>query len=160
MSSLRVEIRADSTTFAIDGDEGDADADFVAPIGDASLTDDVIHSDPPRPEELTNAIGVMLDHLDDLLRERPEAAGARTSVAGTVAREIAAVELGHAPDLPLTLSRDAVEDVFRTLATEASVDRARNPGLSESMVRTVVAGCCVTVAIMRRLHLDEIEVVA
>ena len=157
MSSLRVEIRSDSTVFAIDDD---ADAEFVAPIGDESLTDDVIHSDPPRPEELTNAIGVMLDHLDDLVRERPDVAGARTSVTGIVAREIAAVELGHAPALPLTLTRDAVEDVFRTLATESSADRARNPGLSDEMVRTVVAGCCVTVAIMRRLHLEEIEVVS
>ena len=157
MSELRVEIRPDSTVFAI---AGETSTDFVAPIGDGSLTDQIIQSDPPRPEELTNAIGVMLDHLDDLLRERPDAAGLRTSLAGTVAREIAAVEVGHAPVLPLTLSRDAVEDVFRTLATESSVDRARNPGLSEDMVRTVVAGCCVTVAIMRRLHLDEIEVVA
>jgi exopolyphosphatase/guanosine-5'-triphosphate,3'-diphosphate pyrophosphatase len=155
MSSLRIEIGGDTTTFAIDEHE-----DFVAPVGDGSLTDDILHSDPPRPEELTNAIGVTVDHLDDLLRERPGVIGAPASLAGRVAREIAAVELGHDPTLPLTLSRDAVEDVFRTLATESRTDRALNPGLRAEMVRTVVAGCCVAVAIMRRLHLDEIEVVA
>jgi exopolyphosphatase/guanosine-5'-triphosphate,3'-diphosphate pyrophosphatase len=154
MSMLRIEIREDVTTFALD--EHDP---FLAPVGDTSLTADVLHSDPPRPEELTNAIGVMLDHLDDLLREHPEIAGLPAVVAGAVAREIAAVELGHDPVLPLTLSRDAVEDVFRTLAIETHSERAHNPGLSRDKVRTVVGGCCVAVAIMRRLHLDEIEVV-
>jgi exopolyphosphatase/guanosine-5'-triphosphate,3'-diphosphate pyrophosphatase len=128
-------------------------------LGTARSRDEILHSDPPRPEELTNAIGVMADHLDDLLRERPEVVGARALLAGPVAREIAAVELGHDPVLPLTLSRDAVEDVFRTLATESRTERALNPGLRSEMVSTVVAGCCVAVAIMRRLHLDEIEVV-
>jgi len=154
MSALRVEIGEDVTTFSLDGHD-----EFVAPVGDNSLTDAVLHSDPPRPEELTNAIGVMLDHLDDLLRERPDVMGARTAIAGPIAREIAAVELGHEPSLPLTLTRDAVEDVFRTLATETRRERALNPGLRPEMVPTVVAGCCVTVAIMRRLHLDEIDVV-
>ena len=157
MTALRVEISEEATRFALDGSGA---PDFVAPVGDVSLTIDVIRSDPPRPEELTNAIGVMLDHLDDLLRERPELAGLPTVVTGAVAREIAAVELGYEPVLPLTLTRDAVEEVFRTLATETHVERAHNPGLSRDKVRTVVGGCCVAVAIMRRLHLDEIEVVA
>ena len=43
----------------------------------------------------------------------------------TAFAKIAAVELGYEPVLPLTLSRDAVEDVFRTLATERGVDRAQ-----------------------------------
>ena len=101
-----------------------------------------------------------IDHVDDLLRSRPDVAEATTTVAGDVIKEIAAVELGYEPVLPLTLSRDAVEDVFRTLATERRVDRARNPGLAAHMVPTVVGGCCVAVGIMRRLQLDEIEVVA
>jgi exopolyphosphatase/guanosine-5'-triphosphate,3'-diphosphate pyrophosphatase len=155
MSALRIDIGSARTTFALEGEER-----FVAPVGDASLTDDILHSDPPRPEELTNAIGVMVDHLDDLLREWPEVAGAPAVITGSVAREIAAVELGGDPVLPMTLSRDAVEDVFRTLATESRRERAANPGLSAEKVGTVVAGCCVAVAIMRRLHLDEIEVAA
>ena len=155
MSPVLIEIGPDSTTFAVEGEEV-----FVAPIGDASLTETILHSDPPRPEELTNAIGVMVDHLDDLLRERPDVAGAHAIVAGRVAREIAAVELGGVPELPMTLTREAAEDVFRTLATESRTQRASNPGLSAEQVGTVVAGCCVMVAIMRRLQLDEVEVAA
>ena len=154
MSSLRIEIGADSTTFSLD------ESTFVVPVGDSSLTQDIICSDPPRPEELTNAIGVVIDHLDDLLRERPDVAGVGAIVSGGVAREIAAVELGHEPDLPVTLSRDAVEEVFRTVATEANAERARNPGLSPAMVGTIVGACCIAVAIMRRLQLEAIEVAA
>jgi exopolyphosphatase/guanosine-5'-triphosphate,3'-diphosphate pyrophosphatase len=162
VTSLRIEIGPSTTIFAIDaGDSAGAEdpAAFVAPVGDASLTEQMISSDPPRPEELTNAIGVVVDHLDDLLRERPDVAGVPASVTGPVAREIVAVELGYEARLPFTLTREAAEDVFRTLATETLAERALNPGLSGEMVRTVVAGCCVTVAIMRRLHLDEVEVV-
>lgn len=153
MTSLRIDIDAETTTFAVDGEPR-----FVAPVGIAILTADVLHGDPPRPEELTNAIGLVVDHLDDLLREHPDVAGLPTVIGGPVAREIAAVELGHEPLLPLALSRSAVEDVFRTVATESARDRARNPGLDAGMVDVIVAGCCVAVAVMRRLQLDEIDV--
>ena len=54
-------------------------------------------------------------------------------VAGTITT-VAAVELGLATyDRGLVhhfeLSRDAAEDVFRTLATEPLADRVHNPGL-------------------------------
>ena len=153
MTSLRIDIGDDETTFAVAGEPR-----FVAPVGIKTLTTDVLNGDPPRPEELTNAIGLVVDHLDDLLREHPDVAGLRTVVGGAVAHEIAAVELGHVPQLPLTLSRDAVEDVFRTVATESARDRSKNPGLQGGMVDVIVAGCCVAVAIMRRLQLDEIAV--
>jgi exopolyphosphatase/pppGpp-phosphohydrolase len=149
-ADLRVEIGRVATRFEF------GDVSFVAPVGVTTLS---LESDPPRPEELTNAIGEMADHVDDLLRDAPDVVGAPTSVAGPVAREIAAVEVGHEPELPMTLSRAAVEDVFRTVATERRADRARNPGLSASMVDEVVAGCCLAVGIMRRLQLDSIEVV-
>jgi exopolyphosphatase/guanosine-5'-triphosphate,3'-diphosphate pyrophosphatase len=68
---------------------------------------------------------------------------------------IAAVEIGLA-----TYSRDkihhfgltraAVEDVFRTLATERRADRVANPGLEEARADVIVGGCVVLVAIMRR----------
>jgi exopolyphosphatase/guanosine-5'-triphosphate,3'-diphosphate pyrophosphatase len=166
VTSLRIEIGPATTIFALQPGEPVAPTEpasgaglFVAPIGDEVLTQQLIASDPPRPEELTNAIGVVFDHLDDLLRERPEVAGVPATVTGPVTREIVAVELGYEATLPFTLTRDAAEDVFRTLATESQAERALNPGLRREMVRTVVAGCCVTVAIMRRLQLDEVEVV-
>ena len=152
MSRLLVTIGAEDTRCSAD------DHEFSVPTGSRDLTSRELANDPPRPEELTNAIGFVTDHLDDLLREVPEAAGVPVVLTGPVAEAIAAVEVGHEPTLPMLLHRDAMEEVFRTLATEASADRAKNPGLPAALVDTVVAGCCIAVAVMRRLHLDEITI--
>jgi exopolyphosphatase/guanosine-5'-triphosphate,3'-diphosphate pyrophosphatase len=56
------------------------------------------------------------------------------------------------------LTRDAAEDVFRTLATETLDERKLNPGLPADRADIIVAGCCILVATMRRLHLDSITV--
>lgn len=155
MTILHVMFEPTVTCFSLDDD-----THFEAPCGPSSLTDDELHADPPRAEELTNAIGAVLDHLDDLLRELPGSIGAEVTFAGTVPRAIAAVELGTTAMLPMSLSRDAVEDVFRTLATESAVARSRNPGLDTALVPTVVGGCCIAVAIIRRLHLEQVTVTA
>ena len=152
MNALHILVEPASVCFSLEG------SSFVAPVGPHFLTEHELVSDPPRPEELTNAIGAMLDHLDDLVRETPGSLDAAVSITGPEVRAIAAVEAGYMPDLPMVLSREAVEDVFRTLATEPSGDRRRNPGLSPDLVATVVGGCCIVVAIMRRLQLDTVTV--
>ena len=58
----------------------------------------------------------------------------------------------------MVLTRIAVEDVFRTLATESLVDRLHNPGLPAQRADIIVGGCCVLVAIMRKLQLNSITV--
>jgi exopolyphosphatase/guanosine-5'-triphosphate,3'-diphosphate pyrophosphatase len=137
-----------------------AGVEHVLPFGPTLLTENELQSDPPRPEQLTNAIGLVADHLDDLLRTAPDVAAAgHVQVAGPEMRAIASVELGAGAVLPFVLDRAAAEDVFRTLATEPPTTRARNPGLDPDLVGTVVAGCCVLVALMRRLHLEEVLVV-
>ena len=76
---------------------------------------------------------------------------------------IAAVELGLI-DFDATrlhgfeLTRDAAEDVFRTLATERLSDRVHNPGLPADRADIIVGGCCVLVGVMRRLRLDSLVV--
>src|SRR3546814_10565355 len=87
---------------------------------------------------------------------------ARTVVglAGTVST-VAAVEIGLATyDRDAIhhfhLTKEAVEDVFRTLATESLADRVHNPGLEEARADVIVGGCCVLVALMRTLGLDEV----
>ena len=52
------------------------------------------------------------------------------------------------------LTRDAAEDVFRTLVTEPLADRKHNPGLEEARADVIVAGACIFVAIMRWLGTD------
>ena len=56
------------------------------------------------------------------------------------------------------LTRDAIEDVFRTLATEPLVDRVHNPGLPRDRADVIVGGCCVLVALMRSLDANELIV--
>jgi exopolyphosphatase/guanosine-5'-triphosphate,3'-diphosphate pyrophosphatase len=131
---------------------------FVLPVGIDTLLERELRTDPPRPEELTNAIAAVADELDDVVRLAPAIVGAGVEVAGADARAIAAVEVGGEARLPFMLSRDAAEDVFRTLATETRAERARNPGLPTDLVASVVAGSCAMVAVMRRLQLDSVTV--
>ena len=140
------------TTVVVDG------RPMTLPVGVHTLAERELLADPPRPEELTNAIGFVFDHFDDVVRELPAVVGRAVEIEGPETRAIAAVEVGGTPALPFVLSREAAEDVFRTLATESRQQRARNPGLDQSLVATIVAGCCAVVAVMRRLHLDEVTV--
>jgi exopolyphosphatase / guanosine-5'-triphosphate,3'-diphosphate pyrophosphatase len=133
-------------------------------VGAVRLTSMELHGDPPRPEELTNAIGLVTDLLDDAVRRIPAIASAdeTVGVAGSIVT-VAAVELGQPASDPgrlhgMRLTREAAEDVFRTLATEPLGDRMHNPGLPRERADIIVGGCCILVAIMRRLGLDELTV--
>jgi exopolyphosphatase / guanosine-5'-triphosphate,3'-diphosphate pyrophosphatase len=153
VNALTVRLDNDATVVDVD------DQHHVIPVGAVTLTASGLVSDPPRPEELTNAIGLVTDHLDDMLRAVPGAAEADpVRIVGDLAAVIAAVEFGGDPPLPFELHRTAAEDVFRTVATESSSQRALNPGLPSGAVGTIVAACCIVVAIMRHLHLDTVEV--
>lgn len=134
------------------------------PFGVVTLTEAELHFDPPRPEELANAISIVSDAVDNAMIERPALGDTArvVGVAGSIVT-IAAVELGlqqfDAARLhEMVLSRAAAEDVFRTLATEALDDRIHNPGLPLERAGVIVGGCCILVAIMRRLHLDNVIV--
>ena len=155
------DIGGGSTEIAV-GNPNSAPRVISIPYGARSLTEKEIHSDPPRPEELTNAIGVIVDEIDDVLREIPELADCDEiiGVAGTIVT-IAMVELGltqfNVQKLHgFVLTRDAAEDVFRTLATEALRDRLFNPGLNADRADVIVGGCCALVAIMRKLQRSHI----
>ena len=130
-------------------------------VGCVRLTEQFLHHDPPLPEELTAALSVVEVWLDDVAREVPALGQARRFVglAGTVAT-VAAVEMGldeYDRDRihHFVLTRDAVEEVFRTLATEALEDRRWNPGLEPGRVDVIVGGCCALVALMRYFDFGE-----
>jgi exopolyphosphatase/guanosine-5'-triphosphate,3'-diphosphate pyrophosphatase len=134
-------------------------------VGAVRLTELALHHDPPQPEELTNALGLVHDLLDDALRDdlpTAEDAPVLVGVGGTITT-MAAVEIGlvtYDRDRVhhFRLLRDAAEDVFRTLATEPLAARVHNPGLQPGRADIIVGGCCVLIAIMRRLHADEVIV--
>jgi exopolyphosphatase/guanosine-5'-triphosphate,3'-diphosphate pyrophosphatase len=159
---LIVDIGGGSTEFILGTDhvEGVISVD----VGCVRLTEKFLEHDPPQPEELSAAISFADAHLDDVIREVPGSADARTLVglAGTITT-VAAVEIGLATyDRDaihhFVLTRAAAEDVFRTLATEALADRVHNPGLEEARADVIVGGCCVLVALFRRFGFDEMIV--
>ena len=133
-------------------------------VGCVRLTEAWLHSDPPAPEELSQAISVVLAYLEDVDRDLPAAGQAPTLIgtAGTVTT-VAAVEIGLAEYDPevlhhFRLTRAAAEDVFRTLATEPAADRRHNPGLEPARVDVIVGGAAVLVAVMRHWGFDEMIV--
>jgi exopolyphosphatase/guanosine-5'-triphosphate,3'-diphosphate pyrophosphatase len=134
----------------------DAEVSVSTDMGCVRMTEAWLHSDPPDPLELSQALSVISLHIDDVLREIPMAPEAATFVglAGTVSTA-AAIELGLATyDRDqihhFELTREAIEDVFRTLATESLKDRLANPGLEPQRADVIVGGMCVLVSIMRR----------
>lgn len=139
-----------TVTFA-DGTE------FALPWGPKNLwTAYLTDGDPPRPASLTNALGAVADHLDDLLRDHPQITDAATLVfAGRPITGLARIEVGaDEVDPEVEIGRDAAEEVFRMVATDTSADRAFHPGLPSGDVDTVVATCCIVLAFLRRLRLD------
>ncbi|MBI2710884.1 MAG: exopolyphosphatase [Actinobacteria bacterium] len=133
-------------------------------VGCVRLTERFLEHDPPLPEELFAAISFAQTWIDDVVRLMPEAVEAEQVIglAGTVST-VAAVEIGLARyDRDrihhFRLTRDAAEDVFRTLATEPRSERIHNPGLEEARADVIVGGCCALVALYRTLGLDEVLV--
>ncbi|MFM7950016.1 MAG: hypothetical protein ACKO93_00645 [Acidimicrobiaceae bacterium] len=162
MSTLVIDIGGASTELMV----GTDNLDFAVslPFGAVNITEAELHRDPPRPEELTNAISLVSDAVDDVAHGHPLIGQVDrvVGVAGTIVT-VAAVEVGQKNFDPsglhkLKLSRDAVEDVFRTLATEPISDRVFNPGLPRDRADIIVGGCCVLVAVMRRLQISELTV--
>jgi exopolyphosphatase/guanosine-5'-triphosphate,3'-diphosphate pyrophosphatase len=156
---LVVDIGGGSTEFSYGTTE--PEASISIDIGCVRLTEKFLESDPPTAEELSACISVVGVYLDDVLRAVPAAPEAATFVglAGTVSTA-AGVELGLARyDRDrihhFVLTKAAVEDVFRTLATEPLADRVHNPGLEPERADVIVGGMCVLVTIMRRFGFDR-----
>jgi exopolyphosphatase/guanosine-5'-triphosphate,3'-diphosphate pyrophosphatase len=156
---LVVDIGGGSTEFAVGAArlEGSMSID----VGCVRMTEKYLQHDPPRPEELTNCLAEVEQHITDVVREVPLVTSAPTFVglAGTITN-VAAVEQGLATyDRDaihhFVLTREAAEDVFRTLATESVADRKHNPGLEEARADVIVGGLCVLVSVFRSLGFEE-----
>jgi exopolyphosphatase / guanosine-5'-triphosphate,3'-diphosphate pyrophosphatase len=133
-------------------------------IGCVRLSEKYIASDPPAPEELVACLSITEAHLDDIGREMPQSFEARTFVglAGTVSAatmiEIGLPEYDRDRVHHFRLTREAAEDVYRTMVTESRADRAHNPGLEPGRLDTIVAGMCILVRIMRYFGMEEVLV--
>lgn len=159
---LVFDIGGGSTEFAFGSEE--ATAAMSLDIGCVRLSEKYIESDPPRPEELVACLSITEAHLDDVAREMPQSFEARTFVglAGTVAAaamvEIGLSEYDRDQVHHFRLTKEAAEDVYRTLATENREDRSYNPGLEPGRVDTIVAGMSILVRIMRYFGIEELLV--
>lgn len=168
---LVVDIGGGSTEFTVGtgtpagaGGAPEVSGTMSVDVGCVRLTEAWLQSDPPAPEELSQALSVVQAYLDDVDRDLPAAGQAQTLIgtAGTVTT-VAAVEIGLAEYDPevlhhFRLTRAAAEDVFRTLATEAAADRRHNPGLEAGRVDVIVGGAAVLVAVMRHWGFEELIV--
>jgi hypothetical protein len=129
------------------------------PWGHVNLTERWLRDgDPPRPDALTNALGTVADHLDDVLRLDPEITEAKTwTFMGPTITSLASLEAGFAvPSGPIDYPRAVAEEVFRLVATDAERHRADNPGLPLHHVEYIVATSCIVQACMRHLHLETV----
>lgn len=159
---LVFDIGGGSTEFAFGTDE--AEAAMSLDIGCVRLTEKYVEHDPPRPEELVACLSITEAHLDDVARQMPQIAHAATFVglAGTVSTA-AAVELGlaeydRAQIHHFALTKEAAEDVYRTLVTESRDERVHNPGLEEARADVIVGGMCILVCVMRYFDIEELVV--
>jgi exopolyphosphatase / guanosine-5'-triphosphate,3'-diphosphate pyrophosphatase len=159
---LVVDIGGGSTECMVGGERVEEMRSFD--LGCVRTTEAHFESDPPAPEELSNAIAEASDWFEDLRRQVPAVDQARQVVglAGTITT-VAAVEIGllewdREAIHHFRLSRAAAEDVFRTLATETLADRVHNPGLEPARADVIVGGCCILVALLRTLGIDEVLV--
>ena len=159
---LVVDIGGGSTEFVLGTD---APTGLVSlDMGCVRISEQYLESDPPAPEELSNAVAAVRDLVADVPRVIPGASDAATLVglAGTITT-VAAIELGIPEYDPekihhFVLTHAAAEDVFRTLATETAAQRAHNPGLEAGRVDVIVGGTAVLVGIFRVLGFDQMLV--
>ena len=154
-----MDIGGGSTEFVVGTTE--AEEVLSCDIGCVRLTEKWIEHDPVLPEELLACLTIVDGHLDDGKREVPGITTAATLVglAGTVSAA-AAIEQGLAVyDQDrihhFRLTKEAVEDIFRTLATENREERLANPGLEEQRADVIMGGLCVLVKVMRRFGFQE-----
>lgn len=166
LSKVVFDIGGGSTEFAVSDEHNNEVCESVVsiPIGSVRITKRHLDSDPPTPEELSNALGEIKEYLKDVESQisRIRDSDLWIGVAATTTT-VAAVEIGQkefdANQLhEMVLTKENVEDVFRTLATESHQDRIYNPGLEKERADVIVGGVAILVSVMRYFELSEITV--
>ncbi len=154
-SGTTFETGSDTASYTMSGT-----GSFEVPIGPLTLLDDLSEDALPSPAVLTNALGAVHDHLDDVLIAVPEmAAPTAVIIRGEYALSLARVEHGaHVLPAGYRLSRSGADEVFRTVVGELPSQRLHNPGLDAAHVHTIVPTCCIALGAMRRLDLDGLGI--
>ena len=158
MTPGTLEIRIGDSELAVDVIGGGL---HLLPVGPLTLLAGPLRDgDPPPPAALTNAFGLVEDHLDDLIIHAPSVVATPGVVlTGPYAEAMARVEIGAA-EIPADygLVRADADEVFRTLAVESAHERRHNPGLPVDHAESIIATCCVILGIMRRFELSGVTI--
>ncbi len=165
-STVVFDIGGGSTEFGMSSPESLDQCGKVisVPIGSVRITKRHLESDPPKPEELANAIADIREYLKDVevqipnIRHAHKWIGVAATVTTTAAIEMGLAEFDAKKIHEFVLTKEMVEDVFRTLATESLEDRIHNPGLEKERADVIVGGVAIVVSIMRHFELTEITV--
>ena len=125
------------------------------PAGIATLRRDHLdRRDPPDPADLTNAIALLADAVDDLAREFAGElpGGAVLRIAGHPGTMLARLETGLSDTMSASIDRATLEEIFRLIATEPASDRCAQPGIDGADPGDLLAHCSVAVAVARRVN--------
>ncbi len=160
---LVVDIGGGSTEFSL-GDAGARPRASVSmDMGCVRLTETYLEHDPPRADELAEALAFVEDRLVEVEAVVPvEEARRLVGVAGTVttlaavALELDAANAGRAHHHVLT--RANAEALFRRLASETVDERGEDPALEPGRAEVIVGGTLVLVGILRRWRADAVVV--
>ena len=114
------------------------------------------------PRSSAAALSVVELHLDDVVREMPEARGARRLVGSGRRRSLPSQRSNRGwPSTTVTGSttscstKDAVEDVFRPSPPRRLAERLDNPGMEAGRADVIVGGLCVLCAICVSSRFDH-----
>ena len=125
------------------------------PAGVAALRREHLdRRDPPDPADLTNAIALLADAVDDLAREFAGElpGGTVLRVVGSPGSMLARLETGLSETTNASIDRATLEEIFRLIATESARDRGAQPGVEGADPGDLLAHCSAAVAVARRLN--------
>jgi exopolyphosphatase/guanosine-5'-triphosphate,3'-diphosphate pyrophosphatase len=129
-------------------------------VGCVRVSERFLTSDPPRPEEIGEARTYVADLIATASRAEEAFTRATTLVglAGTVAALAAIAQGLQSYDRGRVhhylLSRDTVEGLLTVLASEATSDRRRRPGVEPDRADVIVGGTVVMAELMRLFQFD------
>jgi exopolyphosphatase/guanosine-5'-triphosphate,3'-diphosphate pyrophosphatase len=144
-------------------DKADAPRTISLDIGSVRLTERILKSDPPKPEELTHLEATIDKSLARVDRAIPNAAdGSFVGVAGTIT-SLAALQLelkkyDPAKTHHFRLGVKHVEELYSRLMSMPVKERERMPALPPGRADVIVAGTAILLMSMRKWSFDQVIV--
>jgi exopolyphosphatase / guanosine-5'-triphosphate,3'-diphosphate pyrophosphatase len=158
---LVLDIGGGSTELVVGARAGRAERAISTQMGSVRLTERLVTTDPPTPEDLAALERHAGDVVEAAARDDASLADARTlvSVAGTATTlQAIALELErYDPDRihRTWLGRDEAERILLDLARMTNEERAALPVMAPGRGDVIVAGAVILITVMRRLGFER-----